>query len=222
MENLFSCVLLFFISPVVTIAANFLRGNDCIYSLIRLISFNNQTTTLKKVELLPPKNLEMSIPKLRPVVLSGPSGAGKSTILKMLFAEYPGLFGFSVSHTTRKPRAGETDGVEYNFSDREICILDVEKKGCESLRATDLNARFLQLRPPSLEILEQRLRARNTETEDSLRKRLDEAVQSMAYGLEPGKFEKLIINDSVETSYSELKAALVEDIAAAQALRGKA
>ena len=201
----------------------------------------------------------MSIPKLRPVVLSGPSGAGKSTILKMLFAEYPGLFGFSVSHTTRKPRAGETDGVEYNFSDREtmtamisngefienaefggnlygtsklaiaclavnnqICILDVEKKGCESLRATDLNARFLQLRPPSLEILEQRLRARNTETEDSLRKRLDEAVQSMAYGLEPGKFEKLIINDSVETSYSELKAALVEDIAAAQALRGKA
>ncbi|KAI9827032.1 MAG: guanylate kinase [Phylliscum demangeonii] len=54
----------------------------------------------------------------RPVVISGPSGAGKSTLLKRLFAEHPDTFGFSVSHTTRPPRAGEQDGREYHFVDR--------------------------------------------------------------------------------------------------------
>ncbi len=36
--------------------------------------------------------------------------------MKKLFAEFPNQFGFSVSNTTRKPRAGEVDGKDYNFS----------------------------------------------------------------------------------------------------------
>jgi guanylate kinase len=52
---------------------------------------------------------------LRPLILSGPSGVGKSTLLKRLFSEFPNKFGFSVSHTTRSPRHGETDGKEYFF-----------------------------------------------------------------------------------------------------------
>lgn len=51
----------------------------------------------------------------RPIVISGPSGTGKSTLLKKLFAEYPDKFGFSVSHTTRQPRAGEVNGKDYHF-----------------------------------------------------------------------------------------------------------
>lgn len=51
----------------------------------------------------------------RPIVISGPSGTGKSTLLKKLFAEYPDSFGFSVSSTTRTPRAGEVNGKDYNF-----------------------------------------------------------------------------------------------------------
>ncbi|ODQ81931.1 hypothetical protein BABINDRAFT_160156 [Babjeviella inositovora NRRL Y-12698] len=51
----------------------------------------------------------------RPIVISGPSGTGKSTLLKKLFADYPDKFGFSVSNTTRAPRAGEVDGKDYNF-----------------------------------------------------------------------------------------------------------
>jgi guanylate kinase len=51
------------------------------------------------------------------IVVSAPSGAGKSTVLTRVLREVPGLR-FSVSHTTRRPRPGETDGVEYHFVER--------------------------------------------------------------------------------------------------------
>jgi len=47
-------------------------------------------------------------------ILSAPSGAGKSTLIQLLFQEIAGLY-FSISHTTRPPREGETNGVEYFF-----------------------------------------------------------------------------------------------------------
>ena len=54
-------------------------------------------------------------------ILSGPSGSGKSTLTHRLLAEVPGL-AFSVSHTTRPPRPGERDGVDYHFVTREAFI----------------------------------------------------------------------------------------------------
>ncbi|MDD8022167.1 MAG: guanylate kinase [Paracoccaceae bacterium] len=48
------------------------------------------------------------------IILSSPSGAGKSTLAKRLMAWDPSLR-FSVSATTRAPRPGETDGIEYYF-----------------------------------------------------------------------------------------------------------
>ena len=51
----------------------------------------------------------------RIVVLSAPSGGGKTTIAKTVREQYPDRFGFSVSATTRKPRSGETEGVDYYF-----------------------------------------------------------------------------------------------------------
>ena len=51
-------------------------------------------------------------------VISAPSGAGKSALVRGLLARVSGL-AFSVSHTTRPPRAGEVDGVDYRFVDRE-------------------------------------------------------------------------------------------------------
>jgi guanylate kinase len=50
------------------------------------------------------------------VVIAGPSGVGKGTLIERLREEYPALFGFSVSHTTRSPRTGEQDGVHYHFT----------------------------------------------------------------------------------------------------------
>jgi guanylate kinase len=49
-------------------------------------------------------------------VLSAPSGTGKSTLIKRLVKEVPGL-AFAVSHTTREPRPGEREGVDYFFVD---------------------------------------------------------------------------------------------------------
>jgi len=51
------------------------------------------------------------------LILSSPSGAGKSTLSGKLRERFPGLR-FSVSHTTRSPRANEQDGREYHFVDR--------------------------------------------------------------------------------------------------------
>lgn len=53
------------------------------------------------------------------VVISGPSGAGKTTLLKRLYANCPRPLKASVSATTRPPRPGEVDGVDYHFLSRE-------------------------------------------------------------------------------------------------------
>ncbi|HKJ64390.1 MAG TPA: guanylate kinase [Desulfopila sp.] len=50
-------------------------------------------------------------------ILSAPSGTGKSTLLSEVMRRLKGLV-FSISHTTREPRCGESDGVEYHFVDR--------------------------------------------------------------------------------------------------------
>jgi guanylate kinase len=66
----------------------------------------------------------------RPLLISGPSGVGKGTLIERLmefYNEEDGLhFKFSVSHTTRKPRPGEKDGVHYHFTDRTQMMKDVK------------------------------------------------------------------------------------------------
>ncbi|KAK9462616.1 P-loop containing nucleoside triphosphate hydrolase protein [Lipomyces oligophaga] len=178
---------------------------------------------------------------LRPIVISGPSGTGKSTLLKRLFAEYPDSFGFSVSHTTRKPRPGEVDGIAYHFVERstfdklveqnaflehaefsgncygtsiksvqdvaekgKTCILDIDMQGVKSVKNTDLNARFLFLAPPSLEILRSRLVGRGTESEDSVAKRMSQAEKEMEFA-KTGAHDEIIVNDDLDQTYADLK-----------------
>ncbi|KAF2271329.1 guanylate kinase [Westerdykella ornata] len=197
-----------------------------------------------------PSSLPTSaLTKHRPIVISGPSGAGKSTILNRLFAEYPNRFGFSVSHTTRAPRAGEQHGREYYFVSPEefgklvqeggfvehatfggnqygtsveavrriaeegrVCILDIEMEGVKQVanHPTFPRPRFLFLSPPSLEILEQRLRSRATDKEEAIQKRLKQAKVEMEFARSPeAPHEKIVVNDDLEKAYQEVKEFIV-------------
>ncbi len=53
------------------------------------------------------------------IVLSGPSGVGKGTVRKEIFEQPDTKFQYSISMTTRKPREGEVDGIDYFFKSRE-------------------------------------------------------------------------------------------------------
>ncbi|MGB2991773.1 MAG: guanylate kinase [Paenisporosarcina sp.] len=53
------------------------------------------------------------------IVLSGPSGVGKGTVRKELFSQPDTNYEYSISMTTRKPREGEVDGVDYFFKSHE-------------------------------------------------------------------------------------------------------
>ncbi|XP_073894549.1 guanylate kinase isoform X5 [Macaca fascicularis] len=97
-----------------------------------------------------------------------------------------------------------------------ICVLDVDLQGVRNIKATDLRPIYISVQPPSLHVLEQRLRQRNTETEESLAKRLAAARADMESSKEPGLFDVVIINDSLDQAYAELKEALSEEIKKAQ------
>lgn len=87
----------------------------------------------------------------------------------------------------------------------KICILDIERNGVQSVKKTNMNARFVFIQPPSLEVLEKRLRARGTETEESLKKRLAEVEADLTLAQRPGFYDLIIINDDLETAYSTFK-----------------
>ncbi|KAI7899920.1 guanylate kinase [Cokeromyces recurvatus] len=178
-------------------------------------------------------------------VISGPSGSGKSTLLKRLFSEYPNTFGFSISHTTRKPRPGEVDGKDYHFVDLQdmvkeveagkfiesatfsgnmygtsikavedvvqsgkVCMLDIDMQGVQSVKKTSLNPKYIFVQPPSVQVLEERLRGRGTEKEEAILARLSAAKKELEYGATPGAYDHVIINDDLENAYRNLKAAI--------------
>jgi len=66
-------------------------------------------------------------------VISGSSGVGKGTLLNLLLKQHPDLK-LSISTTTRKPRPGEVDGVNYFFTDKQEFLKEVENGG-QSLTA---------------------------------------------------------------------------------------
>ena len=62
------------------------------------------------------------------IVISGPSGAGKGTICKELLDKHNNIY-ISVSATTRSPRAGEVDGINYYFLTKESFEEKVSQNG---------------------------------------------------------------------------------------------
>ena len=185
---------------------------------------------------------------LTPILICGPSGVGKGTIIDILMKRCPGLFGFSVSNTTRAPRPGEENGVHYNFvtvpemeaaisngefieyakvhsnyygtsvkavesvmSEGRICILDLDTQGVRSVKASSLDCNYIFIRPPSIQVLEQRLRGRGTETEEKIKLRLENAKQELQYGSEEqGNFDMYVVNndDGAEETATKILTAL--------------
>ena len=149
-------------------------------------------------------------------VISGPAGAGKTEIVKKLIERHPDVK-LSVSCTTRAPRPGEVDGVNYHFvsdarfdelvaedafyewahvhqnrygtlkrtvqqelSEGHDLILEIDVQGCLQAMAQDDTVTGIFVCPPSRENLERRLRGRGTETEESIRVRLNNVAGEVA------------------------------------------
>ncbi|XP_034192960.1 guanylate kinase isoform X2 [Osmia lignaria lignaria] len=87
----------------------------------------------------------------------------------------------------------------------KVCILDIEMEGVKQVKRSSLNPLYVFIKPPSLEVLEKRLRDRNTETEESLRHRLSVARSEMEFGEKPGNFDLVVVNDDVSKAYEKLK-----------------
>ncbi|XP_078087975.1 guanylate kinase-like isoform X8 [Mustelus asterias] len=101
----------------------------------------------------------------------------------------------------------------------QICILDIDMQGVRNIKKTDLCPIYLSIQPPSFELLEQRLRQRQTETEESLQKRLLAAKLDMEFSKEPGMFDEVLINDVLEDAYNQLRSVLIEEIQKVKALQ---
>jgi len=176
------------------------------------------------------------------VVVTGPSGVGKGTLLKALLAKYPQKLVFSVSGTTRSPRSGEIEGVNYFFYSRpefeqkrlvgmflesaeyagnlygtprerveaaiaqsKIVILEIKLKGASQIFQTFPNAQKIFIAPPSMEVLEQRLRQRSQDPDEAIAQRLSHAEIEVAASHE---FDLVIINNDLAIALCELEAAI--------------
>ncbi len=169
-------------------------------------------------------------------VVSGASGVGKSTILKRVMEKMPQLR-FSVSATSRAPRPGEVNGVQYYFVTEEAfrqmilqgafvehdyhmgnyygtlkseiinktkdgaMLLDIEPVGALRVREIFPEATLIYIAPPSLEVLEQRLRGRNDTSEEQMKLRRERAAWEST---QMGKYDYVVVNDVLDESVEQV------------------
>ena len=183
---------------------------------------------------------------IKPVlfVLSAPSGSGKSTLINRVRSILPDLF-YSVSCTTRAPRPGEVDSVDYFFLDprdfeemtrnggflewKEVhgsmygtpsqpildalekgrrCVMDIDVQGAADVFERIKESVGVFIMPPSLDVLEKRLRRRGSDSEDSIKTRLKNAQEELKSA---GLFPYKIVNDDLERATLELVSIILKE-----------
>ena len=91
-------------------------------------------------------------------------------------------------------------------SEGRVCILDIDIQGVKSVRASSLDPLYVFVEPPSLTVLEQRLRGRGTEDEAAIKKRMGNAAGEMAYGdKSKGNFDLNLVNDDLDGAFLRLE-----------------
>ncbi len=87
-------------------------------------------------------------------------------------------------------------------------LLDVEVKGALNVKKIYGDTCFgIFIKPPSFDVLQQRLINRGTESIDSLNLRLERAIKELSYA---DQFDRIIINDDLEIAYNQVKASVSE------------
>mmetsp|Transcript_3556 Transcript_3556/g.6870 ORF Transcript_3556/g.6870 Transcript_3556/m.6870 type:complete len:383 (-) Transcript_3556:453-1601(-) len=73
------------------------------------------------------------------------------------------------------------------------------------LALPELDAKFIFIAPPSAEALRERLEGRGTETEETLERRFRNAEAELEYGMEPGNFDAVVVNDDLDRACAEFE-----------------
>lgn len=110
------------------------------------------------------------------------------------FVEYENIFGNF--YGTMKSE------IENAFDNEELLIFDIDVKGAFSIRKNfPEDALLIFLSPPTLEVLEQRLRGRSTESEDQIQTRLSRAKMELAFSQD---FDFVIVNDKLDDTITQV------------------
>ncbi|EEY16373.1 guanylate kinase [Verticillium alfalfae VaMs.102] len=155
------------------------------------------------------------MPPGQTIVISGPSGVGKGTLIQKLQDTHRGLFTLTVSHTTRSPRPGEVDGVNYYFVSRaqfsaliaqngfiEHTTFSGAMYGTSKRAIIDQAAKgLIQGTVVLLEIDQEGIKQlkQSPYIPAALQGRVDYADTT------PGLHDLVIVNDNIEKAYKELE-----------------
>jgi guanylate kinase len=114
------------------------------------------------------------------LILSGPSGCGKSTLLKEVYKEISDYY-FSISTTTRQPRVGEVNGVDYLFVSKEEFEKDIEDDNFLEYASVHGNYYGTSLKPINKALEEKKLVIFDIDVQghELVRNKLDSIVTSV-------------------------------------------